>query len=132
MKIKRLLSFFNKNSWGELLTYLSGQKVLLYAFIYCIFNGITDDSLELLRKGIDIKINQRLFRRYTKLMYTMDDSYVPHKHEIVKRVWTYKCPETTSHPLMWHKCYQSISLQFKDYEIIKGRLDDVFLNVTGI
>ena len=118
MKLQKIASFFGKQSLCEVITYWYNCRVLLYSIGQIILTGISEKSLAILYKGINIKINRRLHKVYSPILNNYNNDSPNITLNVSNNVWVYTPNGIENESILVKKCYQSICAQFKNHEIV--------------
>lgn len=81
--------------------------------------GRSRTALEILRQSTQLKIKQKLEKKYRKKLENFDDNYnqaLP--HEYCNRVWICWFQGIENAPTLVQRCYQSLKENFTEHEIV--------------
>lgn len=111
---------FHKQGGFKLLKEYWQAGVLLYALGQLLLTGGAKKSLEILRLGVQLKIRDKLRKRYIHVLKQFDTCY----HKQVRpakpsnKVWICWMQGIENAPALVQKCYESIKVNLPDREII--------------
>jgi len=114
-----LKKIFDKQGGRLLLRqYMKGGAFFTAVGEYLLL-GKSRTALEILRLSAQLKIQQKLKKKYSRLLQFFDEHYdINAIHEKSNKVWVCWFQGIEKAPLLVQKCYQSLSKKLTDREII--------------
>lgn len=110
---------FKKAGGWELLKQYINAKVLFFTFIQFLLLGTSRTSLELLRANIQLKIQKKLYKKYSYILNNIDnDKILNMPHNQSNNIWVCWLQGLDKAPHIVQKCIQSIKNNFNDYNVI--------------
>lgn len=118
--MSRLSNLFKKNGGFTLVKDYINQGVLCYALSQIAILGKSDAALQLLRKGVSIKLRKKLNMQFKNEISRFVDSYneLDFEHERPNKIWFCWMQGIEKAPALVQKCYASLAANIKDKEIV--------------
>lgn len=115
--MQQIISLFKHAGGFSLLKRMIKSKVFIYSILHLLINGVSRKSLELLRHGIDLKINNKLKKKYG---YILNDINLDQQIDkpTSKTIWYCWLQGIDNAPDLVKKCYQSICENFNESKIV--------------
>ena len=109
--------YFDKAGGFSLLKQYWRAGVLCPAVMQFFLLGRNKKALELLRMTVSLKIQQRLERKYGRVLenFKYDDSI---EHVTAKKVWVFWWQGISNAPALVQRCYKSVKDNLADWEIV--------------
>lgn len=118
----KLLDTFRKLSGWALLKQWLRAGVLPYAAAQAALTGLSRKSLEIVRLGVQLKIQRKLQKKYLPALKRFDEEWRKGAYAAVesgrRRVWICWLQGIDNAPGLVKKCYTSIREHIKDREIV--------------
>lgn len=116
-KFKQL--FDKAGGWKTILNYAKAG-VLPYMAAQILLTGKSKTALELMRNGIQLKIKQKLWKRYIRVLKDFDENYCKEKYPMQKsnKVWVCWMQGMDQAPALVQRCYHSLQENLNDKKII--------------
>lgn len=117
LKLKQL--FEKAGGWNIIVNYAKAG-VLPYMFAQVLLTGNSKTALELVRNGIQLKIKQKLWKRYINVLRVFDANYSRDKYPMKKsnKVWVCWMQGMELAPDLVQRCYRSLKENLKDKEVV--------------
>ena len=111
--------FDKAGGWKTVLNYAKAG-VLPYMVAQILLTGKTTTALELMRNGIQLKIKQKLRKRYIGVLRKFDENYSKEKYPMRKsnKVWVCWMQGMEQAPTLVQRCYRSLKENLKGKEIV--------------
>lgn len=112
---------FEKVGGWQLIKQYWKAGVLFYVLFQILLTGVSKKSLELVRLGVQLKIKNKLKRKYK---YVIDDFDNEHKEDIEKtksherKIWMCWMQGLENAPELVRQCYKQIKKNITDREIV--------------
>ena len=117
IKMQKLLFLFKEKGGLNLIKQYWRAGVLWAAIAQFFLLGRSMKALELLRLTASLKTQQRLTRKYSRILkkYHINESL---EHISSKKIWIFWWQGMDNAPALVKKCYQSVKENLQDWEII--------------
>lgn len=104
----------------KLIKELWNSGTLFYAVKQLLITGKSRKSLEILRLGIKMKIQNKLAKKYMPVLKKFDEQYSASSLISVKsnKVWVFWMQGMDNAPALVQRCYRSLQDNLKDREIV--------------
>lgn len=110
---------FKKAGGWKLIKQYSDSGVLLFAVTEFLKLGTSQTSLELVRAGVQLKIQKKLYKNYSYVLNNIDKDEIVNMPNIKgESVWVCWLQGVENAPLIVQKCIESIKRNFIDYEVV--------------
>lgn len=116
--MKNIVKSFKRVGGLSLIKQYHDARVLFFAITEFIRLGSSQTALELLRESVQLKIQKKLYKKYSYILNEIDNDKIlmmPHIKE--NNVWVCWLQGLDNAPKIVQKCIQSIKDNFKDYKI---------------
>lgn len=118
----KLLDTFNRLGGRSLLKQWLRAGVLPYAAVQAALTGLSRKSLEIVRLGVQLKIQRKLQKKYLPALKRFDKEWRKGAYAAVeggrRRVWICWLQGMDNAPGLVKKCYASIREHIRDREIV--------------
>lgn len=116
----RLKQLFEKAGGWNIIVNYAKAGVLPYMFAQVLLTGKSKTALELVRNGIQLKIKQKLWKRYICVLRDFDANYSRDKYPMKKsnKVWACWMQGMEQAPDLVQRCYRSLKENLKDKEVV--------------
>ena len=121
-----LKSAFEKvGGWGLIKQYRKAG-VLFYAIFQILLTGTSKKSLEIVRLGVQLKIKNKLKKRFKETLDNFDKQYEVESQTTSERfVWVCWLQGIENSPLLVQKCYEILKRNITDRKIILITQDNI-------
>lgn len=117
--MKRFIQKFNKYGGMSLIKQYYKAGVLFFAVTEMFRLGSSKTSLELLRAGVQLKIQKRLHKRYEYVLKNIDKKKIENmEHKSSGNIWICWLQGIENAPEIVRKCVDSIKENFKNRNIV--------------
>ena len=112
----KILSYFKQQGGFRLIKEYLQNGVFLYAVGQILLTGFSKKSLELLRLGVENKLQKKLKKRYCYILNNIKNNQVDTPS---KKIWIFWMQGLDDAPIVVKHCYKSICEHMaSEYEII--------------
>ncbi len=123
----KLKDTFEKQGGVQLLKQYARSGVLFTAISQFLILGKSHTALEILRLSTQMKVKNKLEKKYKKTLIEFDENYdetLP--HETSNKVWVCWLQGMDKAPLIVKKCYESLQKNMPGRDIILITADNIF------
>lgn len=115
-----LKSIFKKIGGYKTISNYAKAGVLPYMIGQILLTGKSITSLEIIRNGIQLKIKQKLMKRYSSVLKTFNEKYNIENYPMSRgnKVWVCWMQGMENAPELVQRCFRSIKENIKDKEIV--------------
>lgn len=110
--------YFQKAGGVNLLKKYWRAGVLHTAIVQFLLLGRSETALRLLRRIVSMKIQEKLKKKYKKVLEEFDKQYVEKEHVVSRKVWMFWWQGMDYAPALVQRCYDSVKEHLSDWEII--------------
>lgn len=115
--MKGILNIFKKNGGASLIKKYFYNHIFLYAITLFLFLPKNKTGLELFREAINLKVYNRIYKKYKKYLSLIDENN-NEDVSIPKTVWFCWFQGLLQAPDLVKVCYETIKRNCKDFKII--------------
>lgn len=118
--IKSFFQLFKSQGGLRLINDYAHSGVLLYVIGQVLLTGFSKKSLEIVRLGVQLKIRNKLRKRFLGVLQQFDLNYSKHNFvsEHSNKVWVCWMQGIENAPALVQRCYKSLQANLPDREII--------------
>lgn len=118
--MKNFFKKFKKYAGIDLIKQYHNAGVLPFACIEMLRLGTSKTALELLRSTVQLKVQQKLFKKYKYVLDSVDKNINVNfnKKSSCRKIWICWLQGIENAPMIVKKCVDSIIENFKQYEVI--------------
>lgn len=118
--IKSFFQLFKSQGGLRLINDYVHSGVLLYVICQVLLTGFSKKSLEIVRLGVQLKIRNKLRKRFLGVLQQFDLNYSKHNFvsEHSNKVWVCWMQGIENAPALVQRCYKSLQANLPDREII--------------
>lgn len=118
--IKSFFQLFKSQGGLRLINDYAHSGVLLYVIGQVLLTGFSKKSLEIVRLGVQLKIRNKLRKRFLGVLQQFDLNYSKHNFvsEHSNKVWVCWMQGIENAPPLVQRCYKSLQANLPDREII--------------
>jgi hypothetical protein len=116
--ISKLFFYFKKFGGKELLKQYWKAGVLFYAIRLIFLLGISQKNLEIFRLAMQVKIKEKLRRKYSGFLDEFDQVKVKEEHVNSGIIWFCWLPGLENAPILVKRCYESLCKNISNKKIV--------------
>lgn len=114
------MQLFQKAGGVNLIKEYARSGVLCYAIFQTLIIGFSKKSLEIVRLGVQLKINNKLKKKYIHTLEAFDNVYSTNtlRQDKSQKVWVCWMQGIDNAPILVQYCYEQLKRHLKNREII--------------